>query len=595
MKWDELSMKDRAKYIKMGITSGLESLDDIKEAYNRFDAGGWMDMTQSGLTNAGATNSEVRPPLSEVQRPQPRNITRSQSSQISPQTNRRAKYDSYVPQEVPSSGQITHPVTISDTHYGMINEAMKGLRAAGATKEQAIGILANAYIESKFDNSLLGDYGRAKGYFQQQAGERALYEKYLKDNKLEDNLTNASVFVYHEMNKNNRETPYSTKDKNPKFYNRYWADVPLYQGVTTDMARERWNKRNVDSTTDAITILYEKPSIPHDDQRRSFANQLVQDHGIYWGTEDLANINASGGNLYKEGGPTNTNSNFSKSGLIDWINSKGRTKIGTRKYDNTTPFKTAFRETRDAGDSEFFWNGNKYNTELAEDEFVRRNSEMVPSNLWEVGFRKLAIREPDKYRDIQNRKDRRDSIARHPYLSRIPRDLPYSEINETIATLRDMGLSQQKVAGMIGNMISESGGRNRKQVGGSADGYYQMEPVERKNYNKWLKEKGLKGTLRNESIYIAEKLLDTNSDLRTPYDHMLLDNNGKEDYSKYRTAGLSEYRGVTTKKARDTWDSGTIDGATEAFLQLFERAGKPELETRKFISNILFEDPNIKW
>lgn len=38
--WDELSMADRAKYIKMGVESGITDLSTIRKVYNKFDEGG---------------------------------------------------------------------------------------------------------------------------------------------------------------------------------------------------------------------------------------------------------------------------------------------------------------------------------------------------------------------------------------------------------------------------------------------------------------------------------------------------------------------------------------------------------------------------
>lgn len=40
MEWDKLSMADRAKYIALGVKSGITSLDNIREVYNRYDNGG---------------------------------------------------------------------------------------------------------------------------------------------------------------------------------------------------------------------------------------------------------------------------------------------------------------------------------------------------------------------------------------------------------------------------------------------------------------------------------------------------------------------------------------------------------------------------
>lgn len=40
MSWNDLSMKDRASYIKLGVENGITDLDTIREVYNKFEEGG---------------------------------------------------------------------------------------------------------------------------------------------------------------------------------------------------------------------------------------------------------------------------------------------------------------------------------------------------------------------------------------------------------------------------------------------------------------------------------------------------------------------------------------------------------------------------
>lgn len=46
--WDKLSMQDRAKYIQLGITNGVTSLDEIREAYNKYAEGGPLKPYSAG-------------------------------------------------------------------------------------------------------------------------------------------------------------------------------------------------------------------------------------------------------------------------------------------------------------------------------------------------------------------------------------------------------------------------------------------------------------------------------------------------------------------------------------------------------------------
>jgi hypothetical protein len=43
--WNKLSMKDRAKYIKLGVANGITSLDTIIKVYNKYAEGGELDGT----------------------------------------------------------------------------------------------------------------------------------------------------------------------------------------------------------------------------------------------------------------------------------------------------------------------------------------------------------------------------------------------------------------------------------------------------------------------------------------------------------------------------------------------------------------------
>lgn len=51
-KWDELSMAERANYIRLGVQNGIVSLDGIKEVYNKYADGGKVK-TRAGVHNIG--------------------------------------------------------------------------------------------------------------------------------------------------------------------------------------------------------------------------------------------------------------------------------------------------------------------------------------------------------------------------------------------------------------------------------------------------------------------------------------------------------------------------------------------------------------
>lgn len=304
---------------------------------------------------------------------------------------------------------------------------------------------------------------------------------------------------------------------------------------------------------------------------------------------DNINIYNRGGHLLEDGGPTTT-------GIWDFITSLGRTPIGTKEYTSDTPFKKAFREARNAGDNVFIHNGKRYNTDIGPDEYVEKVKASNPTTLRGIASRKLQIREPDKYRGLEGIK-LDEAVGKHSFMQTIPfqKQINYDDINDAVSSLYDAGLSTNQIAAMLGNSLSESSWINRKQTNGTATGFYQMEPSERAKYNEYLKKNKLKGSLRDESAYIADLLKNRDSNIDTPYTRAIKRAGENFDTTVYRTASRPEYKGYTTDNALADWDSNTVDGATRAFLSMYERAGKPELDRRYFLSNLILEDPNINW
>lgn len=50
MSWNDLSMSDRASYIKLGINNGITDLNTIREVYNKFEEGGPHERNQKALS-----------------------------------------------------------------------------------------------------------------------------------------------------------------------------------------------------------------------------------------------------------------------------------------------------------------------------------------------------------------------------------------------------------------------------------------------------------------------------------------------------------------------------------------------------------------
>lgn len=309
------------------------------------------------------------------------------------------------------------------------------------------------------------------------------------------------------------------------------------------------------------------------------------------GGDTEAPIGANIGNIIG----VNKNTSHTTTNLWDYITSFGKTPVGVRKYDSEVPFKNAFRDARNAGDRMFIYKDNKYNTDIKPDEYVAEVRNTSPTTLRGIAQRKLQIREPNIYRNLSE-KEKQKALDNHSYVKVIPNTQNYKEVNSAVKALQNEGLTKSQIISMLGNSMTESGWRNIHQINGPAQGYYQMENQEYTKYKKWLEDNNLKDDFTNSSVYIARLFKNKDKSLKTPHSRAVeYGGTTNIDYKKYKTAGLDEYKGVTTEDAFNLWNNDNIDDNTKAFMQLYERAGKPHLDRRQFISHIIAEDPNIEW
>lgn len=68
MGWNDLSMADRAKYIKLGVTNGITNLDNIKEVYNIYGGGGYLNkfLNWIGWSSDDKTPTTKTPTITRV-------------------------------------------------------------------------------------------------------------------------------------------------------------------------------------------------------------------------------------------------------------------------------------------------------------------------------------------------------------------------------------------------------------------------------------------------------------------------------------------------------------------------------------------------
>lgn len=172
----------------------------------------------------------------------------------------------------------------------------------------------------------------------------------------------------------------------------------------------------------------------------------------------------------------------------------------------------------------------------------------------------------------------------------------YSDIDK----LRSLYNNDDLLIPILANGYIESNRFNTtKQVGGTATGYYQMEPPLRRKFEEWKK----KNSSPEETPFEAEtkfvmSLFNDDSDyakseLATPYSRALAasgNDSTKIDYNKYRLAGHEYYKGYTTEQAYEDLNSGDLIKATNAVTRLLERPGKPHNKRREMAAKLLFRD-----
>lgn len=296
LEWNNLSMTDRAKYIKTGVESGLFNMKDIKKAYKIYAEGGPMEdyASEDTQTEEDNYNEEAKPV--EAKRSTILPIKRSPILS-------KNKYDSYVPAKVEEDPNTYEERDRFINYYGKdipyneVNKAVEALQKEGATKAQIAGMLGNAYAETRLQGGRQYN-GPAVGYYQLEGEHRANYERFLRQHNLPDNLANESVYAYRYMEDGpNKKTPYESQDS--KYWKNKWSKAPVYQGITTKDALRKWSQNNPDSTSDAFLNLFEKAGFPRDQIRRDHSSQFYFDPNINW-EEYFPNIKAMGGPLDSE-------------------------------------------------------------------------------------------------------------------------------------------------------------------------------------------------------------------------------------------------------------------------------------------------------
>lgn len=360
MSWNDLSMKERAAFIKLGVENGYNDIDSIRDLYNKYDDGGPIErqLPRIGVSNYDLIKSDdnyirfmedlskvkgaewgispdrallemlndntynyrqmyedspspsslikrghfpdtyktvYHPTFSDESMYDPRNsLVKSEYNpdakpgghwnlanrifELSP-TQNIAKTQTYLDKEDPGIVAVPPDFKVENYDYDNMKTAYNTAIKSGASHNQAIGLLANLYAESKFRG---GDQtnGPAKGHFQMEPSTRKSFKKWLKKRGGKDNISSETEFIMELLNNksNLMSTPYSrymevsgigTKELDPEKHKTLLKlnNIPLYRKYTTEDAYKDWNSDSKEKATLGFMSLFERPGKPHADRR----------------------------------------------------------------------------------------------------------------------------------------------------------------------------------------------------------------------------------------------------------------------------------------------------------------------------------------
>lgn len=94
MKWDKLSMAERAKYIQLGVSNGITDLNAIRKAYNKYQDGGNLEINESNISTQNSKGSgDSVPPRSQLAKQAEEQLARYRAEVASREARREARLE----------------------------------------------------------------------------------------------------------------------------------------------------------------------------------------------------------------------------------------------------------------------------------------------------------------------------------------------------------------------------------------------------------------------------------------------------------------------------------------------------------------------
>lgn len=167
---------------------------------------------------------------------------------------------------------------IGNYDYDNMKTAYDTAIESGASHNQAIGLLANLYAESKFKGGKQVR-GPARGHFQMEPSTRKAFKDWKKKQKKDSDIALETKFIMGLLDNKSSliGTPYSrymeVSNKGTKALDKKHGtlldlnSMPLYKEYTNEDAYKDWNSDSKELATLGFMSLFERPGKPHADRR----------------------------------------------------------------------------------------------------------------------------------------------------------------------------------------------------------------------------------------------------------------------------------------------------------------------------------------
>lgn len=338
MKYEDLDMSQKALVMRAAVRSGIVSLNDIQKKFNILANGGLKDNLEKLFAptyegdfkeafrtarqnrksyfrwNGELYNSEITPnPMAEAARNwdtkgdparedfrmqvirDPNGVLDFYNKKYSVAKGFKTanrEINEYNLDKMYSLGTdgLDDLVIARNTNHNIGKEIWGELQNSKLSYDQKLAILANSYHETSGWTALKQyNNGPATGAFMMEPAQKAVYDKWLKNNNLKDSVANQTKFVVDLFTNDDSSlvtpwdrVPSDFQDKVLGFKDEAEAkkesavarSVYNHKLYTTKGAKRDWNSGNLDNSVRAFEGLFERAGAPVIERRQRIAHIL---------------------------------------------------------------------------------------------------------------------------------------------------------------------------------------------------------------------------------------------------------------------------------------------------------------------------------